>query len=55
MCCVVNWQHSFIRDVHDMHPLLALVSEANAEVEYEEKDIDDVVSTLVVNQKTAVA
>jgi len=42
---VVNLQHSFIRDVHDMRPLIALVSEANAEIEYEEKDIDDVVST----------
>ena len=41
----MNLQHLFVRDVHDMHPLIALVSEANAEVEYEEKDIDDVVST----------
>jgi len=27
-----------------MHPLIELVSEANAEVEYEEKDIEEVVS-----------
>jgi len=47
LCSVVDLQHSFIRDVHDMHPLIALVSEANAEVEYEEKDIDDVVSILL--------
>jgi len=44
---VLMLQHSFIRDVHDMHPLIALISEANAEVEYEEKDIDDVVSIII--------
>jgi len=38
-------QHPFIRDVCDLQPLVALVSEANAEVEYEEKDIDEVVSS----------
>jgi len=33
-------QHPFIRGVADMQPLIELVSEANAEVLYEEKDID---------------
>jgi len=41
-------QHPFIRDVNDMHPLIELVSEANAEVVYEEKDIDEVVSILTL-------
>jgi len=41
-------QHAFIRDVHDMHPLVALVSEATAEVVYEEKDVDEVVSNLII-------
>ena len=52
MCkCCVDVQHSFIRDVTDMHPLIELVSEANAEVTYEEKDIDEVVSTRTVLQR----
>jgi len=40
-------QHPFIRDVTDMHPLIELVSEANAEVVYEEKDIDVSIVTAV--------
>jgi len=40
----VNVQHPFVRDVTNMDVLVELVSEANAEVEYEEKDIDEVVS-----------
>jgi len=43
-------QHAFIRGVTDMHPLVELVSEANAEVTYEEKDIDEVVSILTLYQ-----
>ena len=37
-------KHAFIRDLSDMQPLVELVSEANAEVVYEEKDIEEVVS-----------
>jgi len=34
--------------VADMQPLVELVSEANAEVVYEEKDIDEVVSIILL-------
>jgi len=34
-------QHPFVKSVTDMHPLVELVSEANAEVVYEEKDIEE--------------
>lgn len=35
-------QHPFIRDVKDSQSIMELVSEANAEIILEEKDLDDV-------------
>ena len=51
--CFVYSQHPFIRDVKGNQAIMELVSEANAEIILEEKDLDDVrASALITPSET---